>query len=124
MQLLLDEQISDAVAHGFSRRNRSVIIKTVADLGLRAASDREIMEDCARLGFTLVTFDLATIPPLLQEWAEAGRSHAGVILIDERTMATSDFGSIIEALLSIVRQTAHDSWIDRVIYLPNPKKHH
>jgi hypothetical protein len=124
MKLLLDEQISDAVARGFSRRNREVIIKSVAELGLRAASDHEILEECAKSGFTLVTFDLATIPALLQQWADAGRSHSGMILIDERTMATSDFGAIIESLLAIVRQTSRDSWIDRVLYLPNPREHH
>jgi predicted nuclease of predicted toxin-antitoxin system len=123
MKLLLDEQISEAVARGFSRRNQSMVIKTVADLGPRSHSDHEILTECAQFGFTLVTFDLATIPLLLRDCAKAGRNHGGVILIDERTMATSDFGAIIEALLSIVRQTADDCWVDRVLYLRNPKKH-
>lgn len=124
MKLLLDEQISDAVAQGFTRRNRSVKIATIAELGLRASSDREILAVASRSGLTLVTFDLAAIPGLLHEWAETGRTHAGVILIDQRTIATSDFGSIIEALLLIVHQTAGESWTDRVLYLRNPRKPH
>ena len=33
---------------------------------------------------TLVTYDRRTIPPLLKDWAEEGRPHAGVIFVDEK----------------------------------------
>jgi hypothetical protein len=36
----------------------------------------------AAAGYTLVTYDLRTIPTLLQTWATNGRRHHGVIFFD------------------------------------------
>jgi len=47
---------------------------------------------------TLATDNLKTIPPLLVEWGLNGVSHGGAILIDDRTIASCDFGGLIRAL--------------------------
>lgn len=45
----------------------------------------------------LMTYDCQTIPPLLKEWAETGRHHTGVILIDEKTLSPRDIVGLLRA---------------------------
>ncbi len=68
-------------------------------------------------GLTLVTYDLGTIPPLLKRWAEAGRDHGGVIFVDQRTIPSSDFGSLARGLQALFRESGKWDWNNRVIFL-------
>ena len=60
LQFLLDEHISPTVC------------SIVRDIVLAAT---------AEAGYTLVTYDLRTIPVLLHAWVAKGLSHNGVIFI-------------------------------------------
>lgn len=119
LPLLLDEQISPAVAAGL-RRRVSVPIECIAQwqtgrfLGL---SDELLLEEAARQSLTLVTYDRRTIPPLLKLWAEAGRRHAAVIFVDHESLRSSDFGSLIRALQALIAVAGKCDWTDRVITL-------
>jgi hypothetical protein len=66
---------------------------------------------------TLVTYDLATIPPVLVSLAASGESHAGVVLIDEQTIPTSDFGGLVRAIVALCSRAADWEWTDRVVFL-------
>jgi len=66
---------------------------------------------------TLVTHDCTTIPPVLVEWINLGASHPGVIFVDQRTIATSDFGGLIRALSALWDAERDQSWTDRIMYL-------
>lgn len=65
----------------------------------------------------LVTYDQNTIPPLLGRWWEAGRQHAGVILIDEKTIQQNDIGGLVRALRALIRDEAETVWDNRIMYL-------
>jgi hypothetical protein len=120
LKLLLDEQISRDVATGFQKRNKNVPIAavTVFENGrLAMSSDEELLTEAARLKFTLVTYDLRTIPPLLKSWSEQSRSHAGVIFIDDKTIPPADFGSLIRALLKVASHQTRTQWTNRVLFL-------
>lgn len=56
------------------------------DAGRRVGgSDEELLRAARATGLTLVTYDLRTIPALLQRWAHLDETHAGVIsLMNER----------------------------------------
>lgn len=121
LALLLDEQISPVVARQLAGHQLGLRVETVHRwrqgellskpdwLVLQAATDEQL---------TLVTYDLKTIPPILVEWGGLGISHAGVILIDERTIATDDFGGLIRALTLLWQRERHANWTDRMLYLP------
>ena len=55
---------------------------------------------------------------IMPAWAESGRSHGGVILVDDHTIHQQDFGGQIRALRALVAQYGDEPWIDRVMYLP------
>src|SRR5436189_1702881 len=113
LRLLLDEQISPHVAEGLRRRTRRMTIRYLAEwedgrfLGL---PDELLLEEAARQNLVFVTYDRRTIPPLLKEWAEQGRNHAGVIFVDQKTIPSSDFGNLIRALISIGNTAGEWNW--------------
>jgi hypothetical protein len=120
LKLLLDEHISPDVAHGLRRRNRSLEIHYLVEwesgrfLGeddlacLRAAADQDL---------TLVTYDRRTIPPLLKNWTEEGRTHGGVIFVDEKTISPANIGGLVRALNELIRETGDWDWTNRIVFL-------
>ena len=121
LKILLDEHISPAVAEGFRKRNKTVPIVALAEFEngrLIGLPDQDLLAEAARLGLTLATYDLRTIPPLLKSWAEQNRAHSGVIFIDEKTIPpSSDFGAISRALQKIAAAYTRDAWLNRVVFL-------
>jgi hypothetical protein len=71
----------------------------------------------ASQSLTLVTYDRRTIPPLLKLWTEEGRSHGGVIFVDEKTIAPSDIGGLVRALTLLIARTGKADWTDQVYFL-------
>jgi Domain of unknown function (DUF5615) len=60
----------------------------------------------------LITFDVADFPPILREWAEAGRSHAGVILV--HGIRHNEFGLILTTIGRLLaEQPVQAAWHDR-----------
>lgn len=120
LRLLLDEHISPEVAAGMRRRDRKVIVRCMVeweDGSFIGQEDSACLEQAAVQKLTLVTYDRRTIPPLLMNWAEEGRQHAGVIFVDEKTISPADIGGLVEALGRLVKETSHWNWVDRVRFL-------
>jgi hypothetical protein len=72
------------------------------------------MKNCCepRAGLTLVTYDQRTIPALLHRWAESGQCHAGIVFVDERTVAPNDFPLLARSLILFGIFTG--IWIGRI----------
>ncbi len=118
MRLLLDAHCSPAV----SRPLRAIGIDAwTLDEWLegtyRHAEDVQILAAAVIEVRTLVTYDCKTMPGLLGELAATGRSHSGVILVDERTIRQHDFGGLIRALRALVERHGDEPWTDRMMYL-------
>jgi hypothetical protein len=120
LRLLLDEHISPAVAAGLRRRNPSLTVYAMTEweegsfLGM---DDSACLLEAAAQKLTLVTYDRRTIPLLLKDWAEEGRSHAGVIFVDEKTISPAQIGLLVTTLSRIYQQTSRWRWRDRVCFL-------
>lgn len=120
LRLLLDEHISRKVASGLRKVHGNLIVHALAEwkggelLGLNDAS---CLREADTHGFTFVTYDRRTIPPLLKAWAEEGRSHAGVIFVDEKSIPPSEIGMLVRSLLVLWDQTREWNWTDRVCFL-------
>jgi hypothetical protein len=120
IKLLLDEHISPRVAQGLRTKNPKLVVHGMGEWDggvMLGQEDEVILRKAAVGGFTLVTFDLKTILPLIRKWAEEERPHAGVILIDERTIFQGDIGELIRSLTSFVARHGRDEWRDRVRFL-------
>ncbi len=118
MRLLLDSHVPHAVgpplrADGFdvetlARWHRGIYLEQ---------SDERILEAASADARTLVSFDCKTIPSLLRALASSGRSHGGVVLIDDKTIAQQDVGGLVRALRVLMQQYGDEVWTDRCHYL-------
>jgi predicted alpha/beta-fold hydrolase len=124
LKLLLDEHISPNVAKGLRRRNRSkdrpITVFAMRDWeggSFLGQDDAACLTEGAAQELTLVTYDVRTIPPLLKNWAEEGRSHGGVIFVDYKTIAPSDIGGLVVALSGLAGEARDWDWADRVCFL-------
>ncbi|MDO8672640.1 MAG: DUF5615 family PIN-like protein [Dehalococcoidia bacterium] len=95
----------------------AVALRSWRDGNCRNSSDEEILVLAGLDGRVFVTYDCKTIPLLLTELAETGRHHAGVILVDENTVRSSDIGTLCRALQKADRESGDDNWVDRVVFL-------
>jgi hypothetical protein len=120
LKLLLDEHISPDVAIGLRRGNRTIVVYTMVeweDGNFLGQDDAAFLREAAAQKLTLVTYDRRTIPPLLKTWAEEGRSHAGVIFVDEKSIAPSDIGGLVWALTTLIKEARSWTWTDRICFL-------
>ena len=88
---------------------------------LLRAEDDIILTAALEEGLTLVTYDQRTIAPLVLQWATEGRDHAGIVFIDEKSIAQADIGGKVRALLSLWESGNALDWKNIVAYLkPEP----
>lgn len=101
LKLLLDEHISPKVAAGLCRRGPKIVVRSMPeweDGAYLGQEDSVFRQEAFVQKLTLVTYDRRTIPTLLKSWAEAGRQHAGVIFVDEKTISPANLGKLVECL--------------------------
>jgi hypothetical protein len=125
LRLLLDDHIPPAVAEAVKRlcieRNYAqasiVALRDWRNGAFLGLGDHEILTAAYKLGLTLVTYDLRTIPPLLKGWAESGISHGGVIYVDQRTIHPSEIGRLARALAVILARYSGRDWTNQSLFL-------
>jgi len=120
LKLLLDEHISPGVAKGLHRRDRTVVVHAMAEWesgNFLGQEDAAFLKQATIQGLTLVTYDRRTIPPILKAWAEEGRRHAGVIFVDDKSIAPSNIGGLVLALSGLLKEARNWDWTDRICFL-------
>lgn len=123
LAFLLDEQISHVVMEQVRQKRSDIQIESVLlwrSGDLRGKDDALVLSAAQEENLTLVTYDQKTIGPLVTQWAMEGRDHAGVIFLDDNSIAQEDVGSKVRALLSIWEQAYALDWTNAINYLkPN-----
>src|SRR5437867_803706 len=120
LQLLLDEHLSPRIIKQFLGKCPGARVASALeweDGRLSSVPDDVLLTEAHQHNLTVVTYDQATIVPLLKSWGEQGISHSGVILIDDRTIRQDDFSGIIRALAHLWEKEKNADWRNRVIYL-------
>jgi hypothetical protein len=120
LNLLLDEQISPKIADALSKQHEELLIMAIRDWHrgrYLSASDEEILLGARTELLTLVTYDRATITPLLKDWGEQGQPHSGVVFVDDRSIRQADIGGLIAALSELWILERDRDWHNRVCFL-------
>ena len=120
LRYLLDEHLSPKIAYEVSRHQAEIEIHSLLkwrDGILITEPDDVVLSTIEPEGLTLVTYDLATIPATLREFAEQGRDFAGVIFIDDRTIPQNQLGSLVKALIAFYAANANEDWTNRTAFI-------
>lgn len=96
MRLLLDANLSPKRVGAVLDQQGHEVLSLAADPLLGALDDPQVLELAAAEGRILVTRNSRDFAPLLREWAELGRHHAGCILI--WTLAHNQFAEIVRSV--------------------------
>jgi hypothetical protein len=120
LSFLLDEHLSPDVVVLVKRSRPEIPV--FALLGWEGGlwiggSDEEILRAASAEALTLVTYDQRTIPKLLHRWAEFQETHAGVIFVDERTIAPNDFSELARSLILFWDEHRDLDWSNRLAFL-------
>jgi len=81
------------------------------------SDDCIILHEAHLAGRVLVTYDVNTIPTLLQEMAAANEEYSGVIFISSKSFAQNDHNRIARALAELLRDEAGAVWTNRVMFM-------
>src|SRR5919202_1215767 len=99
LALLLNSHISVRVAHTLRERGFDVVALSEWHEGLYLhAPDEDILRVAHEEHRALVSYDLATIPRIVDDLAAAGIEHSGVVHISQKTIASNDVGGLVRAL--------------------------
>lgn len=88
-----------------------------ADGRFTSCADATILQESVRAGYTLVTFDVNTIPTVLHEMALAQENHGGVIFITSKTFAQNDHHKLARALVDLLCKESDVDWTNRAMFL-------
>jgi hypothetical protein len=118
--LLLDEHIAPAVTIGLRSACPGLEVTALRDWrggALLCADDVILLIAAREAELSLVTFDLRTIPAVLNAWAEQGERHGGVVFVPRKTLRPADASGLVGALTSLWEHQGTADWTDRVVFL-------
>lgn len=116
MRLLLDANLSPRRVGGPLRAGGHDVLALAQDARLEGLDDPLVLELAAEQGRALVTRNSRDFAPLAREWAEAQRTHSGLILI--WTLDHGQFGEIVAGVERLIGQWPEEAqWRDLVVAL-------
>ena len=119
MKLLLDVHYSPAIAEQLRKRGHDVVAAAGDDV-LRRLSDHELLATAVAEQRALLTNDAADFVPLVQQAAEAGDRHYGLVLTSDRAFprSTGAIGRLVGALEALLAaHPAVDALADATAWL-------
>ena len=114
VKFLIDENFDHKTLAGLLRRNPSIDVVAVQDVGLRECDDPDVLEWAAKHERIVVTHDVATFVDFAYARVAAGLSMPGVFEIP----ASVSRAVIIDELLLIAEASDPADWAGTVRYLP------
>ncbi len=111
MRLLLDANLSPRGIAAQLREAGHDVLALAEDAAHEGLPDPQVLELAASERRVLITRNSRDFAPLARQWAEAGRSHAGIILI--WTLDHSQFAEILKGIQRLLRQRpTEEQWRD------------
>lgn len=116
MRLLLDANGSPKGIGSVLQRRGHDVLSLASNAVSGALDDPQVLELAAEQDRIVVTRNCRDFAPLLREWGEAGRHHAGCILI--WTLGHQEFGAIINGVTRLLRDRSEpEQWRDLAVAL-------
>ncbi len=119
LKLLLDANVPHALFRGLARRSNNVDLLRIQDIGLRTASDPDILAFAAREGRILITRDKATMRDFAAQRIREGKPMPGLLVVRPGFLSRgAGIGTVINEILLIAEVTRAEEWHDVIQFLP------
>ena len=111
MRLLLDAHVSGGRVGGVLRKHGHDVRALDEERQLEGLSDDEVLALAAAEQRILVTHNVADFPAILRAWAEASRSHGGVILV--YGIDHNEFDLVLRGIQRLLElRPGQEAWLD------------
>jgi hypothetical protein len=78
--------------------------------------DERLLAVAASEELVLISRNVRDFPRVAGEWAQAGRSHAGIIMIPP-SIDHAEFGAIVSGVEALLADTDQTDWQDRLAWM-------
>jgi hypothetical protein len=115
VRILLDAHLSGRRIGGPLRRAGHDVLALDENLTLKQLPDGEVLDLAIDEGRIVVTANIRDFARLARSSIEAGRGHAGMVLVPPDSLA---FGELLRGLARLfAERPAATDWVDRVEFL-------
>lgn len=112
----LDEHMQIALAEALAREGVDVVhISRWPDHSLRTSGDDIVLAATTAASRVLISRDVNTLPKLARQWSQAGRHHAGLIVLP-KSINQHDIGGARDAILHIIRNATSETLANIVVF--------
>jgi hypothetical protein len=109
-----DENFNNDILRGLRRRDASLDVVRIQDVGLSGAEDPDILAWAASEGRLVLSHDVQTMVGFAYDRTKAGQPMPGLIEVGRHV----PLGAAIEDLLLLAHGSLDDDWEGQVLYLP------
>ena len=125
MKLLFDCHIAKAALAALRKTSPMLQAEHLATWRTGAflrADDASILTACHSEQRAFVTYDLATIPDLLRQWAAEDRDHSGVVFADANTVSPDVPAQVAAAVAALAAEIGDSDTRNMVRFLRPVRK--
>lgn len=113
-RFLADNDLTDQIVPGLLRREPSVEMTRLREVGLATVADSAVLDYAAREGFIVVSHDVNTMRAAAVARIDTGRDMTGLLLVHQR----SPTAETIEDLILIWIASDAAEWSGEIRFLP------
>ena len=114
LSFVADHNFTEVILAGVRRRDKSVDILRVRQIGMQQTPDPEILEWAAQNGRVVLSHDVNTMESYAYDRIIAGLPMPGVFLVTEGQA----FQPVIDDIVLAANSSIEGEWENRVVYLP------
>jgi len=114
LRLLTDQDFDHDILRGLIRRIPRLDSVTAFEIGMKEATDPQLLTRAAQEGRIIVTHDRKTMPRHATDLMAVGKNIAGVFVVPR----SLPLRQAIEELELMITCSANDEWVIVIRYLP------
>ena len=114
LRLLIDQDLDHDILRGLFRRIPRLDVVTAFEIGMREATDTQLLTWAAQEGRIIITHDRRTMPTHAADLMNKGGNMAGLIVVP-RSMSLQ---RVLEDLELLITCSENDEWVNVIRYLP------
>jgi len=114
LRLLIDQDLDHDILRGLLRRIPQLDAVTAFEIGMKEATDPQLLTRAAQEGRIVVTHDRKTMPSHAADLMRVGTNIAGVFVVPR----SLPLRQAIEDLELMITCSGNEEWVNVIRYLP------